>query len=151
MLTEICADLRNYFPVHLHGHETGVDVYKGTYTISGGHISPLDFIQDGQYYRIIGSVFNDGVHRKPANSQVDSLLIDETFEGTIWAMAVPLSVIALSSEIEKFCNDNTVSPFTSESFGGYSYTKATGENGISVSWQEAFKDKLNIYRRIRVV
>lgn len=151
MLTEICAYLRNYFPVHMHGHETGVDVFKGTFTISGGLISPLDFIKDNQYFRIIGSVFNDGVYKKPANSQVNSLLVDETFEGTIWAMAVPPSVIALSSEIEDYCNNNATSPFTSESFGGYSYTKATNDNGVAVGWQDVFKDKLNRYRRIRVI
>lgn len=151
MLTEICAYLRNYFPPHMHGHETGVDVFKGTFTISGGLISPLDFIQDGQYFRIIGSVFNDGVYKKPANSQVNSLLVDETFEGTIWAMALPPQVIALSSEIKDYCDANGISPFTSESFGGYSYTKATGDNGGVMSWQEAFKSKLNIWRRVRVI
>lgn len=151
MLTEICAELRNYFPVHSHGFETGEDVYEGTFEISGGIISPLDFIQDGQYYRIVGSVFNDGVHQKPANGQVDTLLIDETFNGAIWAMAVPPSVVALASEIEKYNTDNVESPFTSESFGGYSYSKATGKNGGALSWQEAFAGKLNPYRRIRVV
>lgn len=152
MLTEICAELRNYFPVHSHGFETGEDVYKGTFEISGGEVSPLDFIQDGQYYRIVGSVFNDGVYKKlPANSQVNSPLVDETFTGAIWAMAIPPQVIALASEIEKYNTDNAESPFTSESFGGYSYSKATGKNGGALSWQEAFSDKLNPYRRMRVI
>lgn len=151
MLTEICAEIKNYFPVHLHGHETGVDIYKGEYVVSGGIITPLDFIQDGQYYRIVGSVFNDGVYQKPVSGQVDTLLIDETFNGAIWAMAVPPSVIALSSQIKTFNDENAVTPFTSESFGGYSYAKATGKNGGALSWQEAFADKLNPYRRMRVV
>lgn len=151
MLTEICAELRNYFPVHSHGFETGEDVYEGTFEISGGEVSPLDFIQENQYYRIIGSVFNDGVHKKlPANSQVNSPLIDETFTGAIWAMAVPPQVIALASEIEQYNTDNAESPFTSESFGGYSYTRAKDENGANVSWKTAFKSRLNNYRRMRV-
>lgn len=151
MLTEICAELRNYFPVHSHGFETGADVTTGTFTISGGRLSPLDFIQENQYYRIIGSMFNDGVHKKPANSQADGELVDETFTGAIWAMAIPPQVIALAADIEKFNTATTASPYVSESFGGYSYSKATGANGAGISWQTAFRDKLNTYRRIRVI
>ena len=72
MLTEICAELRNWFVV-----PDGVHI--GTYTISGGSIAPLDFLQEGQYFRIIGSVFNDGVHQYPASD-----LTDETFHGAVY-------------------------------------------------------------------
>ena len=87
MLTEICAELRNWFVV-----PNGVHIQ--TYTISGGSIAPLDFLQEGQYFRIIGSVFNDGVHQYPASD-----LTDETFHGAVWSMAIPPSVIDLAAEI----------------------------------------------------
>ena len=138
MLTEICAELRNWFVV-----PNGVHIQ--TYTISGGSISPSDFLQDGQYFRIVGSVFNDGVHRHPAHD-----LTDETFDGAVWAMAVPPAVIDLATEIEEY-NKSDVgkpSPYISENFGGYGYTKATGSNGKVLTWKSVFADALNRYRKL---
>ena len=138
MLTEICAELRNWFVV-----PNGVHIQ--TYTISGGSITPLDFLQEGQYFRIIGSVFNDGVHQYPAAD-----LTDEVFHGAVWAMALPPSLIALSAEIEEYNKSDAgkASPYTSESFGGYSYTKATDANGAPISWQKAFASRLNKWRKL---
>ena len=138
MLTEICAELRNYFEMPNGRH-------FGTFTISGGSIAPLDFLQDGQYFRIIGSVFNDGVHKYG-----EANLTDEKFDGAVWAMAVPPAVIALSEEIKAY-NDSDAgkaSPYTSESFGGYSYTKATDANGAPIGWQKAFASRLNRWRKL---
>ena len=138
MLTEICAELRNYFEVPNGRH-------FGTFTISGGSIAPLDFLQEGQYFRIVGSVFNDGVYQYP-----DTSLTDEVFEGAVWAMAVPATLIALSAEIKAY-NDSDVgkaSPYTSESFGGYSYTKATDANGAPIGWKKAFASRLNKWRKL---
>ena len=138
MLTEICAELRNWFVV-----PNGVHIQ--TYTISGGSIAPLDFLQEGQYFRIIGSVFNDGVYQSPATS-----LTDEVFEGAVWSMAVPPAVIDLAAEIEEYNKSEAgkPSPFTAESFGGYSYTKATDANGAPIGWQKAFASRLNQWRRL---
>ena len=138
MLTELCAELRNYFEVPNGRH-------FGTFTISGGSIAPLDFLQEGQYFRIVGSVFNDGVYQYPATS-----LTDEVFEGAVWAMAVPPTLIALSAEIEAYNESDAAkaSPYTSESFGGYSYTKATDENGAPIGWQKAFASRLNRWRKL---
>ena len=138
MLTEICAEIRNYFEVPNGRH-------FGTFTISGGSIAPLDFLQEGQYFRIVGSVFNDGVYKYPAAS-----LTDEVFEGAVWAMAVPPTLIALAAEIKAY-NDSDAgkpSPYTSESFGGYSYTKATDANGAPIGWQKAFASRLNKWRKL---
>ena len=88
MLTEICAELRNYFEVPNGRH-------FGKFEISGGSIAPLDFLQEGQYFRIIGSVFNDGVHQYPASN-----LTDEVFHGAVWAMAVPQSHLFLSLKMK---------------------------------------------------
>ena len=77
MLTELLAEIRNYFEVPNGRH-------FGKFTISGESIAPLDFLQEGQYFRIVGSVFNDGVYQYPATS-----LTDEVFEGAVWAMSLP--------------------------------------------------------------
>ena len=138
MLTELCAELRNYFEVPNARH-------FGKFEISGGSIAPLDFLQEGQYFRIVGSVFNDGVYQYPAAS-----LTDEVFEGAVWAMAVPPTLIALSAEIEEYNNSDAgkASPFTAESFGGYSYTKATDAVGSPIGWQKAFESRLNKWRKL---
>ena len=136
MLNEICAEIRNYFPTEKR---------YGNFTIKNGSISPVDFLQEGQYFRIVGSVFNDGVYQYPEAS-----LTDEVFEGAVWAMAVPPTLSALAAEIKAY-NDSDAgkpSPFTSESFGGYAYTKATDANGAPIGWQKAFASRLNKWRKI---
>lgn len=135
-LTNLCAELRNYFETKKR---------FGTFTISGGSISPSDFLQDGQYFRIVGSVFNDGVHRHPAHD-----LTDETFKGAVWAMAVPPAVIELLQKIQEFeaSTANAPTAYISESFGGYGYTKATDENGLPVGWRSVFRSALNKWRKL---
>ena len=135
-LTNLCAELRNYFETQKR---------FGTFTISGGSISPSDFLLDGQYFRIVGSVFNDGVHRHPAHD-----LTDETFDGAVWAMAVPPAVVELLQKIQEFeaATANAPTAYISESFGGYSYTKATDENGLPVGWRSVFKSELNRWRKL---
>ena len=107
----------------------------------------LRAIKSNQYFRIAGSVLNDGVYRYDE----ELVLEDETFKGSVWLMAVPKAVIELANDIEKWVNDysNVNSPYQSESFGGYSYSKASGTNGV-VTWQDAFSKRLNMYRRIRL-
>ena len=135
-LTNLCAELRNYFETKKRFE---------TFTISGGSISPSDFLQSGQYYRIVGSVFNDGVHRHPACD-----LTDETFDGAVWAMAVPPAVIELLQKIQEFeaAAANAPTAYISESFGGYSYTKATDANGLPAGWKSVFKNELNRWRKL---
>lgn len=136
MLTEICAELRNYFETEKH---------YGVFTIEGGSITPHSFLKHGQFYRIVGSTFNDGVHQFPASD-----LTDEEFTGSVWAMAVPPAVISLSEEIRSFESSDAgkPSPYSSESFGGYSYTKATDNNGVPLSWQSVFSKRLNKWRKL---
>lgn len=139
MLTELCQELRNWFDRERH---------FGTFTITGGNIT-ADFLAEGQYYRIIGSVFNDGVHQYPVD-----ILRDETFDGSVWALAIPEPVIKLSEDIdawrEKYesADSAALSPFTSESFGGYSYTKSGSTADGGTSWQSAFRARLNRWRKI---
>ena len=139
MLEQVLMHLNNWFLVPGGIHE-------GTYTIEDGGIT-LPFLANGQYFRICGSVFNDGLHQYPASD-----LKAETFEGTVWALAVPQAVIDLATEIEawqKKNGDASVSPYQSESFGGYSYSKATDSaSGGAVTWQSAFSSRLNAWRKL---
>ena len=139
MLEQVLMHLNNWFLVHGGIHE-------GTYTIEDGSIA-LPFLANGQYFRICGSVFNDGLHQYP-----DSDLKTETFEGTVWALAIPQAVIELEAEIEEWQKKNgdaSVSPYQSESFGGYSYSKATDSaSGGAVTWQSAFRSRMNAWRKL---
>lgn len=146
MLTELCAELKNYFL-----RDRDADIHYGEYTISGGSID-LPFLLDGQYFRIVGSVLNDGVYQYPTSD-----LTDEEFSGAVWAMAVPPAVVALAADIESWNEKNAealASPYTSESFGGYSYTKAT-TGGVGTSgaftWRDQFASRLAKWRRLSVL
>jgi hypothetical protein len=68
-------------------------------------------------------------------------------------MAVPKDVIDLAKDIEEYNKSEQAKPsaFTSESFGGYSYSKATDSNGVAVTWKAVFASRLNKYRRISVL
>lgn len=139
MLTELCGVLRNWF-------ET--DRISGTYTVENGSIT-LPFLQNGQFFRVVGSVFNDGVHQYP-----DYAMADETFDGSIWTMSVPPALLCLRDEIKAWQEKNgdiAASPYTSESFGGYSYSKSTSGSATGagmVTWQSVFKSRLNQWRKI---
>ena len=139
MLEQVLMHLKNWFLVPGGIHE-------GTYTIEDGGIA-LPFLANGQYFRIVGSVFNDGLHQYPAND-----LKSETFEGNVWALAVPQAVIELAYEIESWQTKNgdaSVSPYQSESFGGYQYSKATDSaSGGAVTWQSAFRSRLSAWRKL---
>lgn len=134
MIDEICASLHNYF---------AVDIVPGEYTVNDGEIT-LPFLAAGQFFRVVGSVFCDGVYRCG-----DKLPADETFDGAVWAMAIPPALEAIAVEIEEWKAKNAdvlASPYQSESFGGYSYSKGTGSD--SASWQGAFASRLNRWRKI---
>ena len=139
MLEQVLMNIRNWFTV-----EGGI--HSGTFSIKDGGIT-LPFLADGQYFRICGSVFNDGLHQYPAAD-----LVDEKFSGAIWALAIPPAVVDLADEIQKWQEKNgevASSPFSSESFGGYSYSTATdAETGGAVTWQSAFKRQLSAWRKI---
>lgn len=135
MLEAILTHIKNWFVM-----PDGIMLNK--FVIEGGSLElPLD---DGQYFRIVGSKFNDGLHQYPTTD-----LRDETFDGAVWALGVPPAVIELAKDIEEWsAKYDDKSPYTSESFGGYSYTKANTDNGTPVTWQTMFKQRLNAWRKI---
>lgn len=139
MLYELCLELNNFFEYAR---------YIGNITIENGNVQ-TEMLSDGQYFRIVGSVFNDGVYQYPTTD-----LHDETYYGGLWAMAVPKEVIALADDIKdwqtKYGGVDNMSPYQSESFGGYSYTKASGSGGSSTAgWQDTFKSKLDNWRKLK--
>lgn len=122
----------------------------GTWEVQGGKLD-LPFLQDGQYFRILGSVFNDGLHQYPASD-----LKDEKFKGHVCGLAIPLDFLDLVDEIEEW-NDKygseVDSPFASESFGGYSYSLASDTTGSgaqdpATGWQKKFMARLIPYRKL---
>lgn len=156
-ITEICLECKNFF---LREHEKSI--HSGTFTISGGIITPLDFLKSGQYFRIVGSdIGNDGVYQYSGESIPD--LEDETFTGAIWAMSVPRAFLELCEEIGEWQNkyggvDSTnMSPYSSESISGvYSRTKASGGSSGSgessvETWQSVYRSRLNKWRRISIL
>lgn len=143
MLSEICKELNNWF-------DRNQPKTYGKIEIASGKITNEDFtdaIKVNQYFRIVGSLFNDGVYKYTPSLE----LTDEVFEGSIWLMAIPKEVVNLSDEIDAWISkysDVIDSPYTSESFGGYSYSKASSDNSGSISWQKTFAAKLNLWRKI---
>ena len=83
LLDEVCAYLRNYF-------DDGQPHTFGEIEIKNGALfTPCD-LKAGQYFRIVGSTFNDGVYEFPTTT----LRVDETFNGAVWGMAVPPDLIS---------------------------------------------------------
>ena len=145
MLTEICAWLRNWFPL---------EKVFGTFVIENGELQTqysggeLDLV-DGQYFRVIGSRLNDGVCLNGAGG-----LSDEVIDGAVWTMAVPPAVQKIADEIgawmERYNSVDALGPYSSESFGGYSYTKAQAANGneFTPGWVQTFGGRLSPWRKI---
>jgi hypothetical protein len=144
-MTEVFQYLRNWF-------DRNQPKYYGQFKIEDGALVGDYKIATGQFYRIIGSALNDGVYKYGSDE-----LNDETFEGALWLMAVPSDVRKLINEInawqEKYGNvdSENMSPFQSESFGGYSYSKASGSSASASSvptWQSVFADRLGRYKKL---
>lgn len=150
MITEICLYLRNWF-------DYDQPKFYGRFKIENGVLISMNDgdmdIKDGQYFRIIGSVFNDGVWRK------SDVLIDESFDGAVWLMAVPKDFLSLVTEISEWqtkyggASSVNMSPYQSESFGPYSYSKSSGGSSDASSssvptWNGVYADRLRRYKKL---
>lgn len=132
MLEQMMRYCRNFFIV---------DSHSGRYEIKSGMVN-LPFLKNEQYYMIEGSIFNDGVHKYPEH------LVDEEFNGYVHAMAVPDAFLRLVAEVEAWMDKNKDamdSPYSSESFGGYTYSKG---DGTADSWKKIFASRLNVWRKL---
>lgn len=149
MLTQICQYLRNWFD--LDSRKNRLPYWDGEFTVADGVLVGFsDRLIDGQHYRIIGSLLNDGVHQHGTDT-----LRDETFTGTVQSMSIPPDIVALDTDVPAWLEANAAalaSPYQSESFGGYSYSlRSSGsEQGGGLEWynQPQFKARLDPWRKI---
>lgn len=152
MITEVCKYLKNWF-------DWNQPKYFGKFKIENGVLFSFNDgdmgIATNQYYRIIGSVFNDGVYKHG-----EETLEDEEFYGAVWLMAVPKDFIELIGDMtewqEKYGGASSVnmSPYQSESFNNYSYSKASsstwgtsGGGSAGISCIAMFRDRLWEYKK----
>lgn len=145
---ELCAECRNWFCR---------EIIRGDFTVTGGVLEPVPAIQDGAYIRIVGSVFNDGVHRYPHGD-----FSDERFTGAVWLLAIPPDFVRLLDDINAWetasgkaaadaAAELLAGPFSSESFGGYTYQRRTGLPDVPTTWKDprlGFSARLNLWRKI---
>ena len=152
MLQAVCEYIHNYFVGQSH---------PGTYTVADGAISPALDLKEGQRFLIAGSDLNDGVYTYHADGltndddNAESGLRDEVFSGAIIGLSVPPQVITIAAEISEWMakyGEAVNSPYQSESFGGYSYSKASrtgnGSGTSAVGWQDVFASRLNRWRKV---
>lgn len=140
-INAMCGNIKNYFAVAKH---------EERFVIENGNIT-LPFLRENQYFRICESVFNDGVYKYADNLK----LVDEEFDGIIYALAIPPEFLLLAEEIEAYNKTEASKPsgYASESFGGYSYSKAGGGTVKNVSsnanqWEQVFASRLNRFRKV---
>jgi hypothetical protein len=129
------------------------------YTVSGckveGGVLPASIaIPQGAWYRVEGSLLNDGLHRKDEEDELE----DETFSGKVSVLAIPKALLAVVEDIEEWKRlnrDAELSPYSSESFNGYRYQlkgagryDGTGAKTIS-GWRSLFADALNPWRKMQ--
>lgn len=151
-ITDLCVECKNYF-APARKKASGAYIHSGAYEIREGSISPLDFLIKGQYFRIVGSVLNDGVYCNTPEGLAE--LTDETFDGEIWEMVVPKDFIKLAQEEAETKADvleiaSRQGAYISESFNNYS--RSIG-NDLPPALREriaSINQRLTKYRRISV-
>jgi len=147
MLERVLSHIHNWF-------ERGTSSVAG---VSEGSLTPGPDVPSGAWYRLQGSLLNDGLHLHPADD-----LVDEEFNGTVTVLAIPRPLLQVVDEISQWVADTAgaeefarKAKFQSESFGGYSYTlrgdlnASQSADGRSLSgWRAKFAQDLNPWRRI---
>lgn len=148
MLTKICAYLKNYFETERRIGE--IKITDGAITCDGEPVA----LNDGQHFALFRDNFALGVYKAGED------IADKTFQGAVWPMDPPAAILEAAKWAEDWEAENggatatANGPFQSESFGGYSYTKATGGStgsiGSSVFDQAQLKAMLAPYKKIRL-
>ena len=143
---------------HIHNWFVYDEIGVSRCAVEGGSLPASVSIPEGAWYRIQGSLFNDGLHQHPADD-----LTDETFDGTVTVCAIPRVLLGIVDEITDYIDAMNESDaavrgakFQSESFGGYTYSlkgdsransASGGGSGLS-GWQAAFRTDLNPWRKM---
>lgn len=147
MLEEVLRYMNNRFDSDSSGNAYGSAC--GTFTVDDGTLE-IDGLKEGQYFWVEGSVLNDGLHLYP-----ESDMRDETFDGKVVFLHIPQAVVGISDEIDAWMAKNADAldgPYQSESFGGYSYTKASGNAQGNetpyAAWQLQFGARLRPWRKL---
>lgn len=163
MLIEMMRECKNFFEIRNDGfyqdYKTRpvypVTEFEDDYTIASGVLSTLDAtIKAGQYIAIYGSTLNDGIWKVGAGGAITSDITgvtaqNENFHATIYPLKVPADFVMLATEITAWRTKMVeASPYVSESFGKYSYTKEQRQGGGNVTWQAQFSDRLTPYKRM---
>mgnify|MGYP007016818928 FL=1 len=138
-LYELLMYLRNFFPGE-KWQFFGEDITEKRLLLPG--------LENGDYYLIEGSRRNNGIH-----VYGNSDLRNETYNGIVTELCIPDELLILLGEINAWQEEHATvmqSPYQSESFGGYSYTKEneSGGTGESMSWKTVFAPRLRMWRKI---
>ena len=123
----------------------------GNFTIENNKIIGLKakYIK-GQYLLIEGSTMNDGVVKVETvigNEITLEKSFNEEFKGVIYSLAIPQSLKELAENIDIWKSENKKTNLISESFEGYSYSRANS-NGQIATWKDVFRDELKAYRKV---
>lgn len=145
MLERLLRHINNRFDRDPRGAAYGSA--SGTFTAAGGTLD-VPGLKDGQWFWVEGSVLNDGLHQYPPTD-----MRDEEFDGDVVFLAIPREVEDLAAEISEWCESNADAisgPYQSESFGGYSYTKASTsqDGGAAEPWHAQFAARLRPFRKL---
>lgn len=137
-IAAVMRQVRNYF--------AGTPLV-GEIEIRGNGLFPAP---DAPFVLIRGSGYHDGVWECMDGymQEMPEHLPDEVFEGVVYPLRPPNDFLDLCREIREYDEKNPVSGLQSESFGHYSYTRASGANGGVMDWKTAFEDRLKSYVRM---
>ena len=139
---QIMRMINNFF-------ETG---YRETdYAITGGALSPDDLLRPGMWIAITGSCFHDGVYQLGGGNVLTGApagAVDEEFHGRVWFLRPPSGFLELCKNIAEFDEKTPVGGYRSESFGSYSYTRQTAEDGSAIDWTGVYAGQLAPNRRM---
>lgn len=132
-LFELLQYLRNFFPGQ-QWHFSGAEIRDGRL--------PLDGLTIEDYYLVEDNPRNNGIHQY---GNMD--LKPGIFSGTVTEVCAPQEVLTLLEDINSWITDNEKvlqSPYQSESFGGYSYTKSAQQT----TWKTVFAERLRPWRKL---
>lgn len=143
MIAQVMDECRNHF---------WREYLSGAFSVKNGMLHELGKGLDVggfRYVIIVGSMQHDGLWQVNQGAEGALLsgaenLADETFIGKVYFCAPPADFVQLCSEIEAFTAKYPVTPYQSESFGAYSYSKAAGAG--SADWRGAFGRRLSTWR-----